>query len=297
MRRIALLTDFGTRDPYVASMKGVLAARTAVAVEDLTHEIAPFDVWEAAWFLRTAAPWWPVGTIFVCVVDPGVGSGRRILAAEVGEQVFLAPDNGLLTFVVGAMGRIGEAPAASKSDVSPVAHESPVSDESHRSHLSHRSDRLFSVENTALFLPGTSTTFHGRDRFAPVAAALANGLPLEELGPPVTELKTLSYEAPVIEGDITRGTVVHIDRFGNVITDVEPPSAPYALTAGALTIDRIETSYAEAAPGPFLIAGSGGTVEISVSNANAAKDLQLSRGDRLVVWRIPPHPRGESSRR
>jgi S-adenosylmethionine hydrolase len=265
MRRIALLTDFGTRDPYVASVKGVLASRTAVLVDDLTHEIAPFDVWEGAWFLRTAAPWWPAGTIFVCVVDPGVGTARRIVAAEVGDHLFLAPDNGLLTFVVGAM--------------------------------FHKSDRLFSLENTTLFRPGTSTTFHGRDRFAPVAAALANGLPLEELGPPVTDVVTLSYEPPVETGDIVSGTVVHIDRFGNVITDIEPPTAPYAVKLGALTIDRIETTYAGAKPGPFLIAGSGGTVEISLSNASAAKDLQLSRGDRLQVWRIPPPPRGASSRR
>src|SRR6185503_9508923 len=96
---IALLTDFGTRDPYVAAMKGVLVSRTNVPFIDLTHEIEPFDVLEAAWFLGTVVPYWPTGTIFVCVVDPGVGTSRRIIACESDGRVFLAPDNGLLTVV------------------------------------------------------------------------------------------------------------------------------------------------------------------------------------------------------
>ncbi|HEU4886312.1 MAG TPA: SAM-dependent chlorinase/fluorinase, partial [Thermoanaerobaculia bacterium] len=99
MRRIALMTDFGTRDPYVAAMKGVLASRTDAPIVDLTHEIAPFDVLEGAWFLRTVVPYWPEGTIFVCVVDPGVGTERRIVAVEEGGRVFLAPDNGLLSLL------------------------------------------------------------------------------------------------------------------------------------------------------------------------------------------------------
>src|SRR6266851_10095367 len=96
---IALLTDFGTRDPYVASMKGVIAGRTDAPVLDLTHEIAPHDVFEEAWFLRMVEKWWPAGTIFVAVVDPGVGTARRIVAASRDQKIFLAPDNGLLTFV------------------------------------------------------------------------------------------------------------------------------------------------------------------------------------------------------
>ncbi|HYO79155.1 MAG TPA: SAM-dependent chlorinase/fluorinase, partial [Thermoanaerobaculia bacterium] len=99
MRAIALLTDFGTRDPYVAAMKGVLASRTSATLHDLTHDIAPYDVLGAAWFLSTVAQYWPAGTIFVCVVDPGVGTARRIVALEQAGRLFLAPDNGLLTFV------------------------------------------------------------------------------------------------------------------------------------------------------------------------------------------------------
>jgi S-adenosylmethionine hydrolase len=245
MRRIALLTDFGTRDPYVAAMKGVIAARTDAPVHDLTHNIAPFDVLEAAWFLKTVVAYWPEGTIFVCVVDPGVGTSRRIVAAEVGNRIFLAPDNGLLTFVAGE-GR--------------------------------------SVENAALFLPATSTTFHGRDRFAPVAAALANGASMAILGPEVSIAK-LPYEPPSY-GDAVRGTIVAVDRFGNAITDIEASRlrAPFTLRVRDLAIDRIETAYGNAAPGPFLIVGSSGCIEISIANASAAERLQLRRLERVELW-------------
>jgi S-adenosylmethionine hydrolase len=246
LRRIALLTDFGTRDPYVAVMKGVIASRTDAPVVDLTHDIEPFDVFGAAWFLRDVVRWWPGGTIFVCVVDPGVGTGRRIVAAEEGGRFFLAPDNGLLTFVAGA---------------------------------GH------SVTEESFFLPEGSSTFHGRDRFAPVAAAIANGTALGELGPRIETLLALQYEAPVY-GDVVRGTVVAVDRFGNVITDIEAARvgfAPFALPIGELVIDRIEKNYGDAAPGPFLIVGSTGCIEISVANGSAAEQLALRRLQRVEL--------------
>jgi len=236
MRRIALLTDFGTRDPYVASMKGVIASRTDAPVVDLSHEIAPQDIFGAAWFLRTVERWWPAGTIFVAVVDPGVGTTRRILAAERNDKVFLAPDNGLLTFVP--------------------------------------SDIIRSVEDEALFLPGGSATFHGRDRFAPVAAALANGMAIDRLGPLVRDVARLDY---------TPGSIVAIDHFGNAITDIEPPPGRFALRAGERTIDRLCRTYEEGSDEPFLIVGSSGTIEISVRNGSAAVALGLRRGDRVAI--------------
>jgi len=236
-RRIALLTDFGTADPYVASMKGVIVSRTASPVFDLSHDIAPQDVFGAAWFLRTAERWWPEGTIFVCVVDPGVGTDRRILAMQRDDRVFLAPDNGLLTFVAnGATVR--------------------------------------SVEDTSLFLPEGSSTFHGRDRFAPVAAALANGTPFERLGAPLRDMARLDYEP---------GMIVAIDRFGNAITDLEAPSGPFAVRTGKVIIDRLFRTYEEGGKEPFLIVGSSGLVEISVRNGSAASILELKRGDRVRV--------------
>jgi len=245
---IALLTDFGTRDPYVAAMKGVLASRTNVPVTDLTHEIAPFDVLEAAWFLGTVVPYWAIGTIFVCVVDPGVGTSRRILACESDGRLFLAPDNGLLTFV---------APS-----------------------------QIHSVENQSLFLPNGSNTFHGRDRFAPVAAALANGMSIEEVGPRVDRMVMLDYEPPVYSDDVVRGTVVAIDRFGNVITDVDVsrvPFARFAMHIGGHAIERFENHYGDAAPGLFLIVGSTGRIEISIANVSAAEELRVNRLQRVEV--------------
>lgn len=237
--RIALLTDFGTRDPYVAAMKGVIAARTDAPIHDLTHDVEPFDVFAAAWFVKTIAPWWP-RTIVVCVVDPGVGTSRRIVALSRGDQLFLAPDNGVLTMLDGGEAR--------------------------------------SIENEALFLPQGSTTFHGRDRFAPVAAALANGLAIEELGPPLRELVRLDYTPPTA----TEGTIVSIDRFGNAITDLV--AAPIsALHIGAHTITRVARTYGEAGAGAFVIIGSTGLLEISIANGSAAEVLGLKRGDRVSV--------------
>jgi S-adenosylmethionine hydrolase len=247
MRRIALLTDFGTRDPYVASMKGVIASRCDAHVDDLTHEIDAFEVAEGAWFLRVASKWWPEGTIFVCVIDPGVGTARRIIAAERDGHIFLAPDNGLLTFI-----------------------DPP---------------RVISVENESLFLETTSTTFHGRDRFAPLAAAAANGMPLHELGPVITDMIRLEYEKPSYGDGSARGTIVHVDHFGNAITDIERAEVRFdrfTMRAHYTTIAKVQTDYASP-PEPFMIVGSSGTIEISVSGGSAADVLHLRRGDRVEI--------------
>jgi len=240
MRTIALLTDFGTRDPYVAAMKGVIASRCEHRQEclchtivDLTHDIVPFDVWEAAFFLRDVVRYWPAGTIFVCVVDPGVGTARRILAVESEGRIFLAPDNGLLHFVRGA---------------------------------------AYEVRDESLFLADGSTTFHGRDRFAPVAAALAMGVHIEDLGPRVDDRVPLDY---------TPGAIIRIDRFGNCVTDLVPPATPFAVIVNERRFEEIRTNYT--GDGAFLIIGSTGCIEISVAGGSAASLLQLRRGDRVTI--------------
>jgi len=247
MATIALLTDFGTRDPYVAAVKGVIAARCDARIEDLTHEIAPFDVFGAAWFLRSVAAYWPEGTVFVVVVDPGVGTTRRILAAQRDGRTFLAPDNGVLTFVA--------APPA------------------------------VSVENESFFLPDGSATFHGRDRFAPVAAAIASGTRLEELGPRVDDFVRVDYTPPSYAPGKVDGTIVAVDRFGNLITDIEAAKIGFdpRLRSGWHVVDRLERNYGDAKDGPFLIAGSGGCIELSVANGSAAELLQLGRGEKVSI--------------
>ncbi len=243
MRRVALITDFGTRDPYVAAMKGVIASRTEAPIADCSHDIAPFDVWEAAFYIRAIARYWPDGTVFAVVVDPGVGTPRRIVAVDSAGLLFVAPDNGVLHFVIG------------------IAHN---------------------VENETLFLPDGSTTFHGRDRIAPVAAALANGLSIEQLGPRIDDRIGLDYQPPSYDRHSVEGTIVAVDRFGNCITDIEGSRilfVPFALKTPP--IDRISMTYS--GDGPFLIIGSTGCVEISVAGASAAALLQLERGRRVTV--------------
>jgi S-adenosylmethionine hydrolase len=235
------------RDPYVAAMKGVIASRCDAVLDDLSHDIAPFDVFEAAWFLRGAARWWPAGTVFVVVIDPGVGTSRRMLAVDDGARVFVAPDNGVLHFIDG------------------VAR---------------------SIENTSLFLPNGSTTFHGRDRFAPVAAAIAGGLALDELGPRIDDRVTLDYTPPKYESDCATGRIVDVDRFGNCITDVEHAHLafePHQLRVCGVSIARSSSNYAEAGSGAFMIVGSSGCYEISVANESAAQLLQLGRFDVVTL--------------
>jgi S-adenosylmethionine hydrolase len=245
---ILLLTDFGTRDHYVAAMKGVIASRCSVAIHDLSHELAPFDVFAAAWFLRECERFWPAGSIFVCVVDPGVGTERRIVCARSRGRFFLAPDNGLLTFL--------------------------------------DAEAIVSVENESLFLPQSSSTFHGRDRFAPVAAALANGMMLNEVGPSLDAIERLDYEPPRY-GEVAIGTIVRIDRFGNAITDLDAAKIPGDMPAqiGPTSIRRHARTYEEGGDEPFLVTGSSGTIEISIRAASAAERLRLHTRQRVEMRR------------
>lgn len=252
---VALLTDFGTCDPYVAAMKGVIASRTRSEILDLSHEITPFDPFEAGWFLRTIRGTFRGGTeilaraVVVSVIDPGVGTMRRILAAHDESTFFLAPDNGLL-------------------DVA----------------LSRRA-AFVSVENDSLFLPEGSTTFHGRDRFAPVAAAIAEGVvDLEDLGPSMerSAIVSLGYEEPVWEDGRVTGHVVAIDRFGNVVTDVDAAQLDlersFELQIGDHVIGELRETYGGSPYNqPFVIVGSRGTIEISLNRGNAAEHLQCRR--------------------
>ena len=198
--------------------------------------------------------------MFVAVIDPGVGTTRRILAALDEGRFYLAPDNGLLSVALSARAA------------------------------------FFSVENEDLFLPQGSTTFHGRDRFAPVAAALAEGLVgIDDLGPPLerSELVGLRYTEPVVDDDGISGTVVTIDRFGNIVTDIEAelvdPARPLEIVIGDHVISQISRSYGEGSTEvPFAIIGSRGTVEISLNMGSAAERLQSEPLDEVrLKWSRP----------
>lgn len=257
---IALLTDFGTRDPYVAAMKGVIVSRTEARLLDLSHHVSPFDVFEAAVFLAAVVPYLPQmhgerRSIVVAVVDPGVGSERRIIAASDDARWFLAPDNGLLSLVLG--------PDA-------VVHD---------------------VTNEAMFLPGGSRTFHGRDRFAPVAAAMANGCDMPSLGRSIARgsMVTIGYEPPVYGDDLCRGTVIAVDHYGNLITDLAAnrfANEAWEIRIGDHVIDAVVDSYRDGAGHEaFMIVGSRGTIELSVSNGSAAERLRAGRHSRVEALR------------
>jgi S-adenosyl-L-methionine hydrolase (adenosine-forming) len=255
-RRICLITDFGTRDPYVAAIKGViLGIAPEATIEDLSHEIAPQDIIEGALFLAAAAPYWPEGTVFIAVIDPGVGTQRNALAVSAGGQYFLCPDNGLLSLYL----------------------------------QDHPLESAYAITNHAYLAPEISPTFHGRDIFAPAAAHLLKGVPIAELGDPLDRLALL--DVPEIEwlgGDQLEGEIIHIDRFGNAITNVRREDldgrTPFRVRTPANEIGCIVNTYGEAQPGhPLALFGSAGYLEIALREGNASTTLSLQKGDAIVI--------------
>lgn len=253
---ITLITDFGMRDPYAAVMKGVIRARCPKArIEDLSHEIAPQDILEGALFLAAAAPFWPSGTIHTAVIDPGVGTERRPLAAQAGGQVFVLPDNGLLTLFL---------------------EEYPL-------------ECAYVIENPEFVLPVTSATFHGRDVFAPAAAQLASGARLEEAGPPAGDLCLLSVPKPVCEAELVHGEVIHVDRFGNAVTNISRKmldgGISYRVQVSAITLSCIHGTYAAVQMGePLALFGGTGLLEIATRNGSACDTLHLGIGAPVTLY-------------
>src|SRR5215510_1752342 len=185
---IALLTDFGTRDHYAGTMKGVaLGICPDATLVDITHDVPPHDVLAGALELAAAYRYFPVGTIFLTVVDPGVGSARRGIAAEAGEYRFVAPDNGVLTATL---------------------------DE-------HPPKRVVELTERKYARPTVSRTFEGRDRFAPAAAWLAKGIELTAMGRPASSWQLLDVPAPKMADSVLEGQVVRVDRFGNLVSNID----------------------------------------------------------------------------
>jgi S-adenosylmethionine hydrolase len=263
MALVTLLTDFGTRDPFVGEMKGVMACvAPEIRFVDLTHDVARGNVREAAWVLAKSVPWFPPGTCHLVVVDPGVGSDRRALAAEAGGHRFVGPDNGVL------------APALDGA----------------------RGARIREIAVREVDRPRRGTTFDGRDRFAPVAARLALGASLDELGPEVDDPVRPASFAPAPEGDGWSAEIIRVDRFGNLVTTAEEGFLRREMgeawrharvRAGATWVEGIRTAYSDSDPGrPLLSIGGSGVLEISVREGSAADALGLRAGDRITV--APP---------
>jgi len=264
---VTLLTDFGQQDPFVGIMKGVILARCpAASLVDLCHEVPPHGILAGAFLLHTAAPFFPPRSLHVAVVDPGVGSARRALAARIGGQVFLAPDNGLLSYALEA-GPVEEVRAITAPD---------------------------------LWLPEVSATFHGRDVFAPVAGHLAAGLPLDRVGPEVRDPVRLPIPRARVEaGGRLAGEILWIDRFGNGITSIHrrdldrfvDQGAGAAVSVRGRRLGAIVGTFAEAGPGGSgALIGSTGHLELFLCQASLAAAWGLSVGDPVVLesCRMPP---------
>ena len=256
---IALLTDFGTRDHYAGTMKGVaLGICPDATLVDISHDVAAHDVLGGALELAAAYRYFPAGTIFLVVVDPGVGSTRRGIAAEAGDYKFVAPDNGLLTAVL---------------------------DE-------HPPKRVVELTERKYARPTVSRTFEGRDRFAPAAAWLAKGIDLAALGRSAGAIQRLDIPHPLVGADRIDGQVLRVDRFGNLITNIDRKTfetlagGPLDIRIGSHAVSRVVSTYADASPGEVCaLFGSTDHLEVAANGANAAETLDVRRGAVVHVAR------------
>jgi len=257
---VTLLSDFGLRDPYVAEMKAVILSICPDAlIVDISHKIRKFDVRMGAFILSQAAPYFPSGTIHVAVVDPGVGTERRPIIIETERSFYVGPDNGLLVL------------SAQREEIS----------------------RIYEIANPKFTLKNVSRTFHGRDIFSPAAAYLAKGIPPSHFGPEIHDPVTPSFTEPTVQQNEIRGEVIHIDGFGNIITNVtlkdlntigveEGKSLSLKLGGRDLTL-RLCSAYNQVPRKTLLaIIGGSGFLEISVNQGDASQVFSVEPGEEVV---------------
>ena len=264
MSIITLLTDFGMDDEYVGLMKGViLSVNPSVTIVDITHQIDAQDIVEAAFAVHSAYRYFPQGTVHLIVVDPGVGTDRDLLALEMKKQVFIAPDNGVLSLLI---------------------KEGPL-------------ESLVRISNPEYFLPSVSRTFHGRDIIAPVGAHIAGGLNLSKLGPEIDVRETVCLDnlhARILENGEIVGRIITIDHFGNLISNIdtemlaglyqEGEEKKLRIEIGPHVISGLSATYENVASEALLaLVGSRGYLEIAVNKGNAGKILNARKGDRVSV--------------
>ncbi len=257
-RIITLATDFGTRDSYVGTMKGViLRIYPEATLVDLTHQIQPQDLMEASLVLESCYRFFPEGTIHVVVVDPGVGTRRRAILVDTPDHIFVGPDNGVFSRIYSSQGAC----------------------------------EVREIVNDSFLLPHISDTFHGRDIFSPAAAHLARGTPTSELGPVVTDPVRRDPPQPVVWQDQIMGEVIHIDSFGNIITNVSREvfemvarGKRFRIIINGKSIDRISRSYQEVERGKALaIFGSIDMLEVAIHSGRADRRIGAGKGDPVQI--------------
>ena len=256
-RILTLTTDFGSSDHFVGTMKGViLGINPEISIVDLSHEIRPFEVPEAAFVIAQAYPYFPKKTVHVAVVDPGVGTSRRPILAEAAGQYFIGPDNGVLSMV-----------------------------------LARHPHKVRELNESRYFLQNVSRTFHGRDIFAPCAAHLASGVTPAKFGKLIDDALRMNFDKPERTGKRAwTGAVLKVDRFGNLITNYSIDEfstileRPFSMQVGLQPVDKIVSNYGEGQPGElFVIAGSSGFFEVCSNQSSAAKVLGLVAGSPLEL--------------
>ena len=242
---IKLLTDYGQDDSYVAAMKGaILRLNPRATIVDVTHGVKPFAVLQGAFLLDTAWRSFPVGTVHVVVVDPGVGSARRAIAFRAGEQLLVGPDNGVFTFLTEPVNELVDLPVS----------------------------------------PEASATFHGRDVFGPAAARLASGQPLRDLGAASSVMPKRLEDAWASKvGEAWRAQVLHCDHFGNVISNLPLRSLARITAVNGARVRTVET-YEDAQPGELVaLVGSSGRIEFALRQGSAAQRIHTGPGETLLV--------------
>ena len=259
MSFITLITDFGLKDGNVGVMKGVIwGIAPQVQIADLSHTINPQNIPEAALILLRSTPYFPGGTIHVVVVDPGVGTSRRPVAARIGDHYFVGPDNGVITMWL---------------------------DRAEREHLPVK---FVHLDNSKYWLPEVSNVFHGRDIFAPVAGHLATGVSLMDLGSMIDDPVRLDLPQPVHTPLGLQGQIIHLDHFGNISTNIRrehlQPSPDIVVTLLGVSIKGILSTFGERPPGDLIaLFGSTGNLIVSVVNGDAAQRLGAQVGDPVEV--------------
>ena len=259
MKVITLMTDFGIRDGNVGVMKGVIweiAPGTSIA--DLSHNVTPQNVLEGAIILGRSAPYFPEGTIHVGVIDPGVGTHRRPIAARFGPQWFVGPDNGLCTVLLDW------------------------------AEQNHYPIKIVHLDKPQYWLPKISKVFHGRDIFSPSAAHLAAGVPLEEMGAEIHDPIRLDLPKPKKVGSDWHGVIIHIDHFGNIATNIREEHledmGDVNVSLCGVKIEGLQQTFGDRDPGDLIaLFGSTGNLIVSVVNGDAGTRLQAKRGDELLV--------------
>lgn len=263
---VTLITDFGTADHFVGTMKAViLNINPEVAIVDVCHQVASYDIFDAAFTLAQSYRFFPSDTIHLIVVDPGVGTARRPILARSMNYKFVAPDNGVLSLIY------------EREETMEVRH----------------------ITSEHYFLDPLSNTFHGRDMFAPVVGWLSRGVEVEKFGEPITDFAKFTSPKPKRVGDtLVKGLALKVDKFGNIITNIAPSDVPqlfsenpppFKIIINQQEITRLNLAYSQGKPSElFAIVGSAGYIEICTNRGSAAKLLNANRGAEVgVVWETP----------